>query len=66
MPFSRRQLLVRGGATALAALALPLSRLADARGILVDPLLDEIVGRALSSHGFSRARAASAKTRSRS
>ena len=63
MPFSRRQRLVRGGATAL---ALPLSRLADARGILVDPLLDEIVGRALSSHGFSRARAASAKTRSRS
>ena len=49
MPFSRRQLLVRGGATALAALALPLSRLADARGILVDPLLDEIVGRALSA-----------------
>jgi len=45
----RRQLLKASGVSALAALASPLARSAEARGLLTDPLLEKVVEAALSA-----------------
>jgi TldD protein len=50
MPLTRRQFLVRSGAGALAVLGSAAgARLASARGLLTDPVLDDLVGRALAA-----------------
>src|SRR2546430_2888971 len=50
MRLNRREFLAASGAAALAALdAAARSRLACARGLLTDPRLEEVVGRALSA-----------------